>query len=126
MELIVGGAFQGQFAYGKDLFPDRVWADGSVCTLEDLKTAGGVFDFQELVFRLLKEEKLPENLGDWLFAENPDLVIVTNEVGSGVVPVDDLERRFRETTGRICTCLAGHSRRVHRVMCGIGKVIKDA
>ena len=126
MELIVRGIFQGQLAYGQELFPDLEWVDGAACSLEDLKSAGGVFDFQELVRRLLEEKELPEDLGDRIYEENPDLIVIANEVGSGVVPVDPLEREFREKTGRICTCLAGHSHRVHRVICGIGKVIKDA
>lgn len=125
MELIVGGAFQGQIEFGKGLFPDICWADGNHCTLEALKNAGGVFDFQELIYRLMKEEALPEDLAEQIYEANPKLIIVTNEVGSGVVPVEAFERNYRETTGRICTVLAEKSDKVYRVICGIGTLIKD-
>lgn len=57
---------------------------------------------------------------------NGELLIVSDEVGYGVVPIDAFERRYRETVGRVCTELAAASSRVHRVICGIGTVIKDA
>lgn len=126
MELIVGGAFQGKLEYAKELFPDRDWADGEDCSLEDLKRAGGVWRFQSLIRRLLQQGALPDDLAERVFQENPELIVISDEVGSGVVPADAFEREFREKTGRICTELARRSRRVHRVVCGIGKVIKDA
>ena len=39
-------------------------------------------------------------------SENPEVVIVTNELGYGVVPVDAFDRNFREATGRVCTQFA--------------------
>ncbi|MCI9019059.1 MAG: cobinamide kinase, partial [Lachnospiraceae bacterium] len=53
-----------------------------------------------------------------------EAVIVVNELGSGVVPIDAFDRNYRETTGRICCELAKKAREVHRVVCGIGMVIK--
>ena len=43
----------------------------------------------------------------------------------GIVPVDRMEREYREQTGRVCTRLAAYSEKVYRVMCGIGQVIKE-
>ena len=54
------------------------------------------------------------------------MVIVSDEVGYGVVPIDAFDRKYREAVGRVCTELAGYSQRVTRVACGIGMVIKDA
>ena len=59
-----------------------------------------------------------------LAKENPDVVIVTNELGYGVVPVDAFDRKYRETTGRVCTQAACQADTVIRVVCGIGQVIK--
>ena len=61
-----------------------------------------------------------------LIRVNPDVILVSDEVGYGVVPIDAFDRAYRETVGRICTKLAGYSHRVTRVVCGIGTVIKDA
>ena len=49
---------------------------------------------------------------------------VSDEVGYGVVPVDAFRRAYREAVGRTCTKLASFSRKVTRVVCGIGTVIK--
>ena len=38
--------------------------------------------------------------------KNPDLVLISNELGYGVVPMDVFDRNYRETTGRVCTEIA--------------------
>ena len=52
------------------------------------------------------------------------VILVSDEVGYGVVPVDAFQRAYREAVGRTCTKLASFSRKVTRVVCGIGTVIK--
>jgi len=51
-------------------------------------------------------------------------VVLCNEVGSGVMPVDDAERLGREATGRLCILLAQQADCVIRMVCGIPEVIK--
>ena len=46
-------------------------------------------------------------------------VVIADEVGSGVVPVEESERIFREQAGRLCIMLAEHAEQVIRVVCGI-------
>ena len=55
MELIVGGAFQGQLDYAKRLFPMVKWTDGAVCSKEELCSCEGVFGFQEYIRRTMRE-----------------------------------------------------------------------
>ena len=50
--------------------------------------------------------------------------LVSQEVGYGVVPMDAFDRKYREAVGRVCTDLASKSKKVIRVVCGIGTVIK--
>lgn len=126
MELIIGGAYQGQLDYGKTIHPRILWIDGKSCTEEELWQCQGVYDFHEWIRRGLKEGKDLENFAERLWKNNPDIIIVSNEVGYGVVPVDAFDRAYREAVGRICTKLAAKAVRVHRVVCGIGTVIKDA
>ena len=49
---------------------------------------------------------------------------MTNELGYGVVPTDSFDRAYREKTGRVCCRIAKEADEVHRVVCGIGTVIK--
>jgi adenosylcobinamide kinase/adenosylcobinamide-phosphate guanylyltransferase len=65
-------------------------------------------------------EELAESVG----AIDCDLVIVTNEVGWGIVPEHPLGRAFRDAAGRLNTMIAGRADRVVLCCCGIPTVIK--
>ena len=59
-----------------------------------------------------------------LLERNPGAVVVCDEVGLGVVPLDPFERRWREETGRALCLLAAAAERVERVSCGLGQRLK--
>ena len=126
MEMIIGGVYQGKTDYAKEQYPDLNWISGELASESELMTAQGVLDFQEYIRGELKEGRDVSDLAERIIAENPKLVIVSQEVGYGVVPVDAFDRKYREAVGRVCTKLAAYSSRVTRVVCGIGTVIKDA
>ena len=56
--------------------------------------------------------------------QHPNCVMISDEVGNGIVPVDAFEREYRERTGRILVELARRADEVERVICGIGQRIK--
>ena len=131
MKLVIGGAFQGKLDFAKKMTGKETgWADGAAVSKEELSACSGVYDFQELVRRwLLLEEKTgtaPEAELEELLQKNPEICIVTNELGYGVVPIEPFDRKWREKTGRICTELASRANEVVRVVLGIGTVIKSA
>ncbi|MBS6396132.1 MAG: bifunctional adenosylcobinamide kinase/adenosylcobinamide-phosphate guanylyltransferase [Clostridiales bacterium] len=124
MILVTGGCFQGKTAYACERFGiDRGEAvDGAVCPLEDLYHVRLLYHFHEYIRRLMEAEQelsVPE-----LLRRNPGIVLVTNELGYGVVPVDRFDRAYREKTGRVCCEIAKEAAKVHRVVCGMGTVIK--
>ena len=53
-----------------------------------------------------------------------DAIVICDEIGSGIVPLDEKERLIRETTGRIACDIAAKAKEVYRVVCGIGVRIK--
>ena len=61
---------------------------------------------------------------DVLLSSCPDLVIITDEIGSGIIPMDKKLQEYRELHGRLCCSLAGKAQEVYRVTCGIGTRIK--
>lgn len=128
MKLVIGGAFQGKKKYALETFgiEEAHVADGISCEREDIFQAKMVVHFHEYIRRFLKEEAYLQELPERLLRENPELVVVTNELGYGVVPMDAFDRAYRERTGRLCCILAREASQVHRVVCGIGTVIKDA
>ena len=126
MKLIIGGAFQGKKAFAEKLTgisPDQA-ADGMTCAYEEIYTAPMIIHFHEYVKRRIQENLSCGQLTDELKEKNPEIVIVTNELGYGVVPVSAFDRRYREDTGRICCRLAAEAEEVWRVYCGIGTCIK--
>ncbi len=128
MKLITGGAYQGKLAFARKeygLGEDGDWADGAVCGREELFSRKGICHFHLFVRRMLEDGTDVSGLARELAEKNSQAVIVTTEVGCGVVPVDRFDRLYRETCGRLATELAERSSRVHRVVCGIGMVLKD-
>ena len=64
------------------------------------------------------------DLTEKILGMNRKIIILCDEIGCGLVPVDAFEREYREAAGRVCVELAEHARRVDRVVCGIGMRMK--
>lgn len=123
--MIIGGAYQGKAAYAKAQFPDVDWKFGGEITEEELLKAEGILGLQEYIRKALKAGEDLTGLAEKLAQQDTDVILVSEEVGYGIVPADAFERQYREAVGRVCTALAAKSRRVTRVVCGIGTVLKD-
>lgn len=128
MWLISGGAYQGKLEYvlSKKKIPIHDIIDGETCIFQDLLEKPMINHFHLWVKRMLLEKEDVARLVDQILLTNPDIIIIVNELGCGIVPVDAFDREYRETMGRICCRLAQDATQVHRVMCGMGMVIKDA
>lgn len=126
MEMIIGGAFQGKSSLAESKYPDIRWVKGAEADWEAISKAKGILGFHEYIRKELKEGREVTSLAKDLIQANPDVVIVSDEVGYGVVPIDAFDRKYREAVGRVCTDLASKSKKVIRVVCGIGMVIKNA
>ena len=120
MKLYIGAAGGGQ----RELAAAETGRTPLPCSPEAALAAPAVDEFHLIVRQLL------ENGGDAcafareLLQRNPDAVVVCNEIGLGIVPLDPFERRWREETGRALCILAEGAERVTRVYCGIPQVIK--
>ena len=53
------------------------------------------------------------------------VVVVSNEVGQGIVPENALARRFREAQGRLNIALAEQADHVVQVVAGLSRCLKD-
>lgn len=128
MRLIVGGYAQGQLEYALALTGEEqsAFVEGSQCSYEALVNAKGVYNFQEYIKKFVVNQQVDEVLRQipCMMSQNPEITIVADEVGCGVVPMDPVEREYRELTGRVLGNIARESIEVHRVYCGIGTKIK--
>ncbi len=108
MKLYVGGAFQGQEELARAENPNK-----------------RIFpDFHETIRQKILEKADLQIFAQQMISEYPEAVIVANEVGAGIVPIDAQERAFREGVGRVLCSIAAESEAVVRVVCGIGVRIK--
>lgn len=126
MKMIIGGAFQGKAALAKKEYPEIAWVNGAEAEWTSVQNAEGILNFHEFIRREMQKKNDVSELAERLIQCNPEVILVSDEVGYGVVPIDAFDRAYREAVGRICTKLAAYSSEVTRVVCGIGTVIKHA
>lgn len=109
MKLYIGGAYQGQEALARAENP------GSELFC----------DFHEEIRRAaLTEGREPRAFAQAFCRAHPGAVVVADEVGAGVVPVDADARAYREAVGRALCVIAREAETVTRCVCGIGVRIK--
>ena len=81
--MIIGGAYQGKLAFAKKIYPDVTWADGAVCTEEELYSCEGIYHFHQYIERKIKEGEPIDDLAEELIRKNPELILITDEIGNG-------------------------------------------
>lgn len=124
MVFIIGGAYQGKYEYAKEMYPDISWIDGQTCEEEAIYNCSAIRNFHSYIGRMMQKGKSVKGLAGRILDENPDIIIVSDEIGYGIVPADRFEREYRETAGRVCTELAVYADKVFRIVCGIGVKMK--
>ncbi len=129
MWLITGGAYQGKLEYSlnKTDIQKENTIEGATCKWEELLEKPLVNHFHLWIKRMLEEGKDGKDvysLISQILLNNPNVVIIVDELGCGIVPMEAFDREYRELTGRVCCAIAKEAKEVHRVVCGIGMVIK--
>lgn len=61
---------------------------------------------------------------DRLLPLTRDAFVISREIGSGVVPLDAAERRWREVHGAVLQGLAARAEHVSRIFCGLEERLK--
>ncbi len=139
MELYIGGYAQGKTEYvlrEKNLSEGDVF-DGAEFSWEmrpekivDAVGEKQVFThFETWVRQGIAWEKrggkaAVEELVKEVLAARQNLIIISDEVGNGIVPLEPFEREYRERLGRILCCLAQQAKRMERILCGVGQRLK--
>lgn len=154
MEVYFGGAFQGKLEYVLEKKGCLKVADGAGCSLKDIKEAQVLNHLHLYIKRLIYKEgdayntavddiitaddtitadttadttanimPAAEIIND-IYEANPDIILICDEVGGGIVPLKKEDRIYREAVGRALCCAVKKSDRVERVMCGIGQCLK--
>ncbi|MCD7835705.1 MAG: bifunctional adenosylcobinamide kinase/adenosylcobinamide-phosphate guanylyltransferase [Lachnospiraceae bacterium] len=112
MIFITGGAYQGKYKYALENFTDEYTIINA---------------YQDIVRQQLHQGKNPLLEAESLLkyyegtadAQPESLIIICDEVGCGVIPMDAFERQYRESVGRTACLFADRADRVLRLVCGI-------
>ena len=132
MKLVVGGCSQGKLDYVLDesAVQDFYIADSELPNAEQLQWAEDkgktviVNHFHAWMRASIRQGKNVEQEILEFISNAPDSIVISDEIGNGIVPLDNFEREYRERTGRILVKLAEQADEVVRVICGIGQKIK--
>ena len=122
MIMITGGAFQGKTEFAKTRFSlkDEDIIDCGSCDLDAVPESRCVRNYELAVKRVMARGEDPLAFTDRLKCD----IILMNEIGSGIIPLEKSEREWREMTGRVGCIIASRAVTVYRVCCGIAKIIK--
>ena len=127
MKLIIGGYSQGKLNYvlKNSEFGNYVICDGQLTDCIDANDKTIIINhFHNWVKKSIINDGCPEKEVIEFVNKQPHCIIISDEIGNGIVPIDSFEREYRERTGRILIELAGMAEEVVRVICGIGQKIK--
>lgn len=131
MRLIIGGFAQGKLHYVEQHY--GCCDEGQKVPVLDgtLELSAGAGAGQVIVNHLhrvirerLRQGTEPETAIEDFLKKHPDCILICDEIGNGIVPMEAEERTYRERTGRILEGLAAQADEVVRVVCGIGQKIK--
>lgn len=128
MILVLGGAYQGKLDYVKE----KILPDGKVYTVEEnddgfreeALRADIIYGMEKFVYSCEKAGKEAIEEIDNFFGEDDDKVFIFDDISAGLVPMDALDRAWREHNGRTMILLAQRAEQVHRVFCGLGQRLK--
>ncbi|RGZ00592.1 bifunctional adenosylcobinamide kinase/adenosylcobinamide-phosphate guanylyltransferase [Clostridium sp. AM58-1XD] len=128
MKFVTGGAWQGKKRWVLSAMEGiQSFADGRDSSYEEAESRQAVLAFHEYILRMVQEGREEDEIIGFtagIIEKNPDVVIIMDEIGYGIVPQDAQERRYREAAGRTGQFLAARAEEVYRVVAGIGQRIK--
>jgi len=107
--LVIGGAFQGKLDFVKNTLgipEEKIFNE-----------------FHLRVKELIQQKGNPEEFLRSIFSGHFE-VVISDEIGCGIVPMERSDRIWREVVGRALCDIASRASVVWRVQCGIGIKIK--
>lgn len=78
---------------------------------------------KDLLREGMEESEVQSTILSWV-ATHPNTILICDELGNGIVPLEKMERIWREQTGRLMIELAKQAERVERILCGLGQRLK--
>ena len=120
--LIVGGACQGKREYAQKAFGLN---EREILPCNEEREAASCIAVLHLRVRAcLKKGLTQQEVLEKLLPFCQGKIVLCDDIFCGVVPLDALERQWREVTGRLLCRLAQEADSVIRMQCGLPQAIK--
>lgn len=135
IRLVIGGYAQGKWDYVRKQYKEGILCESALpdrMQVQEAKERGEALITNRIhkwVRSCVENGMDPQNewkvfLKEWNTCEDLEWIAISDEVGNGIVPMEAMEREYREQTGRLLIELAKEADEVVRVVCGIGQKIK--
>lgn len=122
MIFISGGVYQGKVDFAKEKYNTTNVFDFKK-DKGDFKEADILINFEYFIKDYFEETSVIQLLDEKIDILK-DKIIIGNEIGSGVVPIDKYSRHFRDEVGRAYQYLTTNSTEVYRIWNGIPNCLK--
>jgi cobalamin biosynthesis protein cobU, putative, truncation len=126
MILIYAGAYQGKLDFARKSFgikeEDICYCNSDMESIDFGKKV--IYGLEKFIYGY---EKRGQSADEYIRAQLPlmnDKIIICEDISRGLVPMDKLERAWRETNGRVVNAVAAEADEVYTVFCGIESRIK--
>ena len=126
MILIIGGRYQGRLDFARERFglaDEEIYVCPEDCAEIDL-TKRCVAYIDRFALHAVREGRAPEAFFKEHLYELRDAILITTDISCGVVPIDAVQRAWREGCGRMNNLLATHADEVWRLFCGLPQRLK--
>ncbi len=126
MILVFGGSYQGKLDFVKENF---LLKDEDIATcIEDIKlnlSTKCIYKLEDFVYACARENVEAKEVLMACKEELEDKILVMSDVSQGLVPMDPLDRAYREMAGRTLVYLGQKADKVIRIFCGLSQVVKE-
>jgi len=126
MILIFGGVYQGKLNYALERF-GITENDVGYCTGEDIMYPEDkkiIYEIDKWILSLIHANKDVLGGVKRFIEDNGDSIVICNDISCGVVPMDPIMRKWRESVGKSLGMLAQNADEVIRLYCGIPSKLK--
>lgn len=125
MILIFGGAYQGKLDFTKEKYhitDDEIFFCTENSPLDFSKKV--IYDTELFFLKCVKEGINPVDILKGNLTALKDKIIIASDISQGIVPMEAVNRAWREASGRAMLYLAKESDEVYRIFCGLSHQLK--
>jgi len=126
MILVFGGAYQGKLDYVMERF-DLGEADIYRCNEKNSEKPDGkrvIYELDKWILAKLIEKTYNEEDVNAFIRNLNEEIVICNDISCGIVPMEPIQRAWREAVGRAMATLSKRGDEVIRLYCAIATKLK--